>query len=127
MTPSKTKGKNIDHLRETLFRQLDNLVDQDKPVDLDRARLVCDTSRLLIEMSKVEVEYARVVQGAITLPFIEQQEGSEERAHPELPPPPPGTDPSLSPEDRTIQALNAGPAPNHPWRNLGSRVHRMEH
>ncbi|MVT36806.1 hypothetical protein GO497_02990 [Acidovorax citrulli] len=86
MTPSKTKGKNIDHLRETLFRQLDNLVDQDKPVDLDRARLVCDTSRLLIEMSKVEVEYARVVQGAITLPFIEQQEGSEERAHPELPP-----------------------------------------
>ena len=128
MTPSKTKGKNIDQLRAMLFNQLDNLVDLDKPIDLDRARLVCETSRLLIDMSKVEVEYARVIQGAITLPFIEHQDGSEERPHPSLPPAPrPDGNPPLSAEDRTVQALNSGPPAEHPWRGLGTRVHRLEH
>lgn len=127
MTPSKTKGKNIDQLRETLFKQLDQLVDMDKPVDLDRARLVCETSRLLIDMSKVEVEYARVIQGAITLPFIEHQDGSEERAHPSLPPAVRESADGKTPEDRTIDALKSGPGENHPWRGAGSRVHRLEH
>ena len=127
MTPSKNKTKNIDHLRDTLFKQLDQLVDMDKPVDLDRARLVCETSRLLIDMSKVEVEYARVIQGAITLPFIEHQDGSAERPHPSLPPPSTSTGASASAEDRTVQAQNSGPAADHPWRGLGVRVHRLQH
>ena len=127
MTPSKNKTKTIDHLRETLFKQLDRLVDMDQPVDLDRARLVCETSRLLIDMSKVEVEYARVIQGAITLPCIEHQAGSEERPHPSLPPASTCSDEgALSPEDRTVQALKSGPAEDHPWRQLGSRVHRLQ-
>ncbi|QIL69543.1 hypothetical protein G7048_03635 [Diaphorobacter sp. HDW4B] len=127
MTPSKTKGKNIDHLRDMLFKQLDQLVDMDKPVDLDRARVVCDTSRLLIEMSKVEVEYARVIQGAITLPFIEHQDGSEERPHPSLPSASAGDASNTSAEDRTLQALKSGPPDNHPWRGAGSRIHRLDH
>ena len=127
MTPSKSKGKNIDHLRDMLFKQLDQLVDMDKPIDLDRARVVCDTSRLLIEMSKVEVEYARVIQGAITLPFIEHQDGSEERPHPSLPPASAGAAASTSSEDRTLETLNSGPPSDHPWRGLGTRVHRLEH
>lgn len=119
--------KNIAHLRTTLFNQLDNLVDLTKPVDIDRARLVCDTSRLLIEMSKVEVEYARVIQGAITLPFIEHQDGSEERPHPSLPPASEGAATSTSSEDRMLETLNSGPPSDHPWRGLGTRVHRLEH
>lgn len=127
MTPSKTKGKNIDHLRDMLFKQLDQLVDMDKPIDLDRARVVCDTSRLLIEMSKVEVEYARVIQGAITLPFIEHQDGSEERPHPSLPQASGGSAANTATEDRTVDALNSGPPADHPWRGLGTRVHRLDH
>lgn len=121
------KSKNIEHLRDTLFKQLDQLVDLEKPVDIDRARLVCDTSRLLIEMSKVEVEYARVIQGAITLPFIESQDGSEERPHQSLPPASAGTATTTSTEDRTLATLNSGPPSDHPWRGLGTRVHRLDH
>ena len=121
------KSKNIEHLRDTLFKQLDQLVDIDKPVDIDRARLVCDTSRILVEISKVEVEYARVIQGAITLPFIENQDGSVERQHPELPAAAAGTATTTTSEDRTLAALTSGPPADHPWRGLGTRVHRLDH
>ena len=121
------KSKNIEHLRDTLFKQLDQLVDLDKPVDIDRARLVCDTSRILVEISKVEVEYARVIQGAITLPFIENQDGSVERPHPELPAASAGAATTTTSEDRTLTALTSGPPADHPWRGLGTRVHRLDH
>ena len=121
------KSKNIEHLRDTLFKQLDQLVDIDKPVDIDRARLVCDTSRILVEISKVEVEYARVIQGAISLPFIENQDGSVERPHPELPAASAGAATTTTSEDRTLTALTSGPPADHPWRGLGTRVHRLDH
>lgn len=124
---AKHSTKNITHLREILFRQLERLGDIDQTIDLDRVRLVNETSRLIIDTAKVEVAHAAVIQGAITLPFIESQDGSDERPHQGLPQSPAPEGGKASAEDRTVKALNSGPAEDHPWRGLGSRVHRMEH
>lgn len=127
MTAPK-KTRNIGHLRELLFDQLDILCDATKEIDIDRARVINDTAKQVIETAKVEVEYARVIQGAMTMPFIENQEESTERPHPDLPlssPSPTATSPSA--DERMQEALHSGPSKDHPWRGLGNRVHRMEH
>ena len=126
---SKAK-RHIGDLREMLFRQMDQLLDPNVQVDLDRARVTNDTSRQIIDSAKVEVAYAVAIQGAMTMPFIEHQDGSEERPHqPQAPaiPAPAKPEPEAAPESRAQQVLDGGPPSNHPWRGLGDRVHRIAH
>lgn len=121
---AKHSTRTINHLRTRLLDQLDHLADLDKPVDLDRARLINETARIIVDTARVEVAFAAVVQGAITLPFIEDQDGAAERPHPstrQLPPAPPA--PEMSAVER---ALHGGPPEGHPWRG-NSRVHKLEH
>lgn len=126
---ARASTKNINHLREVLFKQLDQLIDVDQTVDLDRVRLVNETSRLIIDTAKVEVAHAAVIHGAITLPFIEGQEGAAERPYqPPLPAPrQEGSPVPSTSEGKASEVLSGGPSENHPWRGLGGRVHRMEH
>lgn len=125
-------NRNIGHLREHLFNQMDMLCDLSKTVDLERSRMVCEMSRQIIDTARVEIQFAAVMKGAVTLPFIENQDGASER--PNMPPQPAlphkSDDddfpvPPVTAEERTQRALNSGPAADHPWRDLGSRVHRM--
>lgn len=121
---AKQSTRNINHLRELLFVQLEKLADPEQSIDLDRARLANETARLIVDTARVEVAHAAVIQGALTLPFIENQEGSAERPHPSsrhLPPAAPA--PEMSAVER---ALHGGPPAGHPWRG-NSRVHKLEH
>lgn len=135
-------SKNISHLREHLFNQLDSLCDLDKKVDLDRARMVCETSKQIIDSAKVEIEFAAVMKGAITMPFIENQEDSGDRPYQKTIPAPvapilhkraaPVDDDDededeparLSAAERMQKALNSGPGPDHPFRRA---VHSRGH
>ena len=123
-------SKNIGHLRAHLFNQLDMLCDLSKPVDIERSRMVCETSKQIIDSAKVEIEFAHIMKGAVTLPFIEDQDDSDERPHPSTPPAvscePKPAPAALTADERMQAALNSGPPPGHPWRGLGSRVHRLE-
>lgn len=53
----------IEDLRNHLFATLEALQDEDKPMDIERARAVADVSRVLIDSAKVEVEFLRVTGG----------------------------------------------------------------
>lgn len=123
-------NRNISHLREHLFDQLDMLCDLSKTADLKRTRMVCEISEQIIDSARVEIQFAAVMKGALTLPFIEDQ--TDERPNTSRPTLPHATEPDnedrpfpeppLTAEERRAHALNSGPAADHPWRGLGSRV-----
>lgn len=125
--------KNISHLREHLFNQLDMLCDLSKTVDIERTRMVCEVSKQIIDTARVEIQFAEVMKGALTLPFIEDQSGERPNT-PQIPVPRtaepddedrPFPEPPLTAEERRTHALSSGPAEDHPWRGLGGRVHML--
>lgn len=127
---AKSSTRTIEHLRARLFDQLDKLADTTNHVtlDLDRVRLVNETSRLIIDTARVEVQHAAVIGGAMTLPFIEDQEGAAERPYQRRIPAPAAPAPAPA-ESRSAEAevLEGGPAANHPWRGLGARAVKATH
>lgn len=123
-----------EQLRSILFKSLEALADTSKDVDIKRAEVLNQTAQTIINSAKVDVDYVKAIGGTITLPYVENQDGVEERPYRQSEGPP-HTAPTeevpdaelLSATDRTADALNAGPASDHPWRGLGNRVHRIEH
>lgn len=115
--------RNIEKLREILFNQLDSLANPKQEVDLDRSKLINETAQLIVNTAKVEVEHAKVLKGALTLPFIEGQESVQERPYKAIPtknPSQPGDAETVSASkpsaaDKVLRG-NAG----HPWRGMGS-------
>ena len=73
--------KNISHLRDHLFNQLYMLCDLSKTVDLERSRMVCEISKQIIDTARVEIQFAEVMKGAVTVPFIEDQAGERPNMH----------------------------------------------
>ena len=122
--------RNIGHLREHLFDQLEMLCDNSKTVDLERARMVCEVSEQIIDAARIEIQFAQVMKGALTVPFIEDQTGASERPNTPLQPSLPDAQAPtqrVTAEELTQRALSAGPPADHPWRGLvGRRVHRLE-
>lgn len=108
-----TATRTIETLRSILFDQLETLAAPEKPVDLDRARLVNETAQLIVNTAKVEVEHAKVLKGALTLPFIEDQQSLLERPH--QPAPEASKAPPLSMQEKILNGNT-----NHPWRSLGA-------
>jgi hypothetical protein len=53
----------IGELRRHLFETLDSLKDKEKPLDVDRAKAVCEVAGKIIETAKVEVSYLQTVGG----------------------------------------------------------------
>jgi hypothetical protein len=105
--------RNIETLRGRLFKVLQTLDDDTRPLDIARQRAVCETAQTLIDSLKVEVELHAILRGAIDVPFIESQ--SSER--------PNSAEPARTPGDRNAALLAAGPNPEHVWRK--SAVHRL--
>ncbi len=60
---SGTKNK-IEDLRNHLFETLEALKDEDKPMDIDRAKAIAGVAKEIIQSAKVEVDFLRVT-GAI--------------------------------------------------------------
>jgi len=53
----------ITDLRGHLFATLRGLNDKNNPLEIERARAVCDVAQTIINSAKVEVDYLRVAGG----------------------------------------------------------------
>lgn len=53
----------IEDLRNHLFATLEALQDEDKPMDIERAKAVAQVSQQIIESAKVEVKFMETVGG----------------------------------------------------------------
>lgn len=60
----------IDDLRNHLFETLEALKDEDKPMELDRARAVADVARVIVESAKVEIDFLKVTGALKSTEFL---------------------------------------------------------
>ena len=60
----------IEDLRNHLFETLEALKDPDKPMDLDRARVVAEVAKVVVASAKVEVDCMRVTGAVRSTGFI---------------------------------------------------------
>lgn len=71
----------IDDLRNHLFETLEALKDEEKPMELDRAKAIANVARVIVDSAKVEVDYLKVtgeltggpLRGTGFLPVPEQE------------------------------------------------------
>jgi len=67
------KNKMTD-VRNHLFAVLEGLQDKDNPMEIERAKAVCQVAGVLVESAKVEVAFINAVgMGAKTTGFIESE------------------------------------------------------
>lgn len=55
----------LEDLRNHLFATLEALGDQEKPMDIERARAIADVAQVVINSAKVEVDYLKLYDGRI--------------------------------------------------------------
>lgn len=60
----------IEDLRNHLFATLEALQDEDKPMDIERAKAISGVAQTLIDSAKVEVDFLRVTGAAKGSGFI---------------------------------------------------------
>lgn len=60
----------IDDLRNHLFETLEALKDEEKPLDIERARAVADVAKVIVESAKVEVAFLKTTGGLSASGFI---------------------------------------------------------
>jgi len=72
--PAKNK---ISDLRDHLFETLEALKDDEKPMDIERARAVADVARVIVDSAKVEVDMLKVTGGIKGTGFLPDEETSE--------------------------------------------------
>lgn len=64
----------LEDLRNHLFETLEALKDDDKPMDLDRARRIVDVAEAIIDSGRVEIEMIRATDALMTTEFFGQLE-----------------------------------------------------
>jgi hypothetical protein len=65
----------IDDLRNHLFATLEALRDEDKPLDLDRAKAIADVARVIVDSAKVEVHFLQVTGALKSTDFLPDGDG----------------------------------------------------
>jgi hypothetical protein len=60
----------IEDLRNHLFETLEALRDDEKPMDLDRAKTIADVARVIVESAKVEVELVKATGERVGTGFL---------------------------------------------------------
>lgn len=61
-------------LRNHLFATLEALQDQDKPMDIERAKAIAEVGKVLVDSAKVEVMFIKAMDGdAKSTGFIESE------------------------------------------------------
>jgi trehalose-6-phosphatase len=63
-------ANDIQDLRAVLFDTLKDLRNTDKPLDLDRAKAVCEVSQTIINSAKAENEYLKITEAPSGSGFI---------------------------------------------------------
>ena len=53
----------MEDLRNHLFATIEALLDEEKPMDIDRAKAVADVAQVMINSAKVEVEFVKTTGG----------------------------------------------------------------
>ncbi|TAN50872.1 MAG: hypothetical protein EPN21_07940 [Methylococcaceae bacterium] len=53
----------LDDLRNHLFATLEALQDEEKPMELERAKVIADVAQVLVSSAKVEVDFLKVFDG----------------------------------------------------------------
>ena len=49
----------IEDLRNHLFATLESLQDEDKPMEIDRAKAIADVAQVIVNSAKIEVDFIR--------------------------------------------------------------------
>lgn len=52
----------VEDLRNHLFETIERLKDEEKPMEIDRARAVSEVARVIVESAKVEVDHLRALE-----------------------------------------------------------------
>jgi hypothetical protein len=60
-------------LRNHLFEVMEALKDEEKPIDIDRAKAVCLVSQQLVDTAKVEVAFLEATGARNTSKFMQEQ------------------------------------------------------
>lgn len=64
----------IEDLRNHLFATLEALRDEDKPMDIERAKAVADVAKVIVDSAKVEVDMVRATGRPTASAFLPQAE-----------------------------------------------------
>ena len=64
----------IDDLRNHLFETLEALKDDEKPMELARARAIADVARVIVDSAKVEVDFLKVTGALRSTDFLPVEE-----------------------------------------------------
>lgn len=67
----------IDDLRNHLFATLEALQDEDKPMELDRAKAIADVAQTIINSAKVEVDFLKATGRPSATDFIQPHDVRE--------------------------------------------------
>lgn len=70
----------IDDLRNHLFETLEALKDDEKPMDIARAKAIADVARVIVDSAKVEVEFLNATGSAKTTGFMPEAEPATTRS-----------------------------------------------
>jgi hypothetical protein len=69
----------IEDLRNHLFATLEALQDNEKPMDIARAKAIADVAQVVINSAKVEVDFANATNQTIATDFIPTSERQPKR------------------------------------------------
>jgi hypothetical protein len=61
----------ITDLRNHLFEVMEQLKDDEKPMDLARAKVVCEVAQTIINSAKVEVDFLNAIDSSESTEFFE--------------------------------------------------------
>lgn len=64
----------IDDLRNHLFETLEALKDDEKPMELARARAIAEVAKVLVESAKVEVSFLKTTGALKSTDFLPSEE-----------------------------------------------------
>ena len=77
----------IEDLRNHLFETLEALKDEQKPMELDRAKAIADVARVIVDSAKAEVQYLNAAGRALGTTgtgFIPLSDGEQKSESPRL-------------------------------------------
>ncbi len=67
-------------LRNHLFEVMEALKDEEKPMELARAKAVCDVAQVLVQSAKVEVDFLNAIDSSEATEFSDMQRIEKRRS-----------------------------------------------
>jgi hypothetical protein len=67
-------------LRNHLFETLEALKDEEKPMDLERAKAVVNVAQTIVDSAKVEVKFLQAIDSADATEFFDMQRIEKRRS-----------------------------------------------